>query len=191
MQHKNIWQSLLLSCWLFSGHAAADGYQVELLIFKYLRIDAGGETWGHQRVPDYSNAVELATGEETTLRKLPINRYRLGGVYQILEISADYLPLHHTAWEQLTEAKAVRINAPELHIDGAVKLQSRRLLLLDVDLSYVTALPANQPGSENGDTQKSRVRIKESRRIKLNELHYFDHPVFGLLVQVTRGQIEP
>lgn len=30
------------------------------------------------------------------------------------------------------------------------------------------------------------VRLTESRRIRLKELHYFDHPLFGVIVQVTR-----
>ena len=31
----------------------------------------------------------------------------------------------------------------------------------------------------------SPVRIKEQRQVKLREIHYFDHPLFGVLVQVT------
>ncbi|MCG8324602.1 MAG: peptidoglycan binding protein CsiV [Thiotrichales bacterium] len=30
------------------------------------------------------------------------------------------------------------------------------------------------------------ARIRESRKIKLNEVHYFDHPLFGALIQVSR-----
>jgi hypothetical protein len=30
------------------------------------------------------------------------------------------------------------------------------------------------------------VRLVESRRIRLNELHYFDHPLFGAIIQVSR-----
>ena len=29
-------------------------------------------------------------------------------------------------------------------------------------------------------------RLTEKRRLKLNEKHFFDHPKFGLLVQVSR-----
>ena len=29
-------------------------------------------------------------------------------------------------------------------------------------------------------------RLRESRRMKLNELHYFDHPLFGLFMRVSR-----
>jgi hypothetical protein len=29
------------------------------------------------------------------------------------------------------------------------------------------------------------VRLVESRNIKLRQVHYFDHPLFGVLLQVT------
>ena len=45
--------------------------------------------------------------------------------------------------------------------------------LLYVDLDFVF-------GSVNG-----LVRMKESRKIKLNELNYFDHPLFGVLLMVS------
>ena len=45
--------------------------------------------------------------------------------------------------------------------------------LLYVDLDFVF-------GSVNG-----LVRMKESRKIKLNELNYFDHPSFGALLMVS------
>ena len=28
--------------------------------------------------------------------------------------------------------------------------------------------------------------MRESRKIKLNELNYFDHPLFGVILQVSR-----
>jgi len=34
------------------------------------------------------------------------------------------------------------------------------------------------------------AQMKETRRIKLNELHYFDHPLFGVLMRVTRLGVE-
>ena len=34
------------------------------------------------------------------------------------------------------------------------------------------------------------VRLTESRRIKLNELHFFDHPLFGVILQVSRYETE-
>ena len=30
------------------------------------------------------------------------------------------------------------------------------------------------------------LELKETRRIKLNEIHYFDHPMYGVILQVSR-----
>lgn len=34
------------------------------------------------------------------------------------------------------------------------------------------------------------VRLTETRRLRLNELHYFDHPMFGMILQVSRYERE-
>ena len=38
----------------------------------------------------------------------------------------------------------------------------------------------------NLDIDFKGLRLKEKRRLKLNEKHYFDHPKFGILLQVSR-----
>lgn len=80
----------------------------------------------------------------------------------------------------------------EMSFDGMVRLRSTRFLHLDVDAAYFphdpdvlqseTALEQGLPAYQFADY----VRLQESRRIRLKELHYFDHPLFGVIVQVTR-----
>ena len=41
----------------------------------------------------------------------------------------------------------------------------------------------------NIDLDHNGFRMKEKRRLKLNEKHFFDHPKFGLIMQVSR--LEP
>ena len=36
------------------------------------------------------------------------------------------------------------------------------------------------------DRPPGKYTLREKRRVKLNELHYFDHPFFGMLVRVSR-----
>ena len=87
-------------------------------------------------------------------------------------------------------------HAPEPVIDGTIRLRTTRFLHVDVDFAY---FPDNflqilrQQQQNAGNPQQlvvnqhaDYVRLRESRKIKLNELHYFDHPLFGVLLQVTR-----
>ena len=56
-------------------------------------------------------------------------------------------------------------------LQGLVGVRVSQLLYVHLDLVF---------GSADG-----LVRIKESRKVKLNELNYFDHPSFGALLMVS------
>ena len=55
--------------------------------------------------------------------------------------------------------------------EGVVRIKVGRLLHVEVDFLYY------QDGTP--------VRLNESRKVKLRETHYFDHPLFGVIVQVS------
>lgn len=56
-------------------------------------------------------------------------------------------------------------------VEGTVAIKVGRLLDIDIDLTYFRdGVP---------------MRMQEGRNIKLREVHYFDHPLFGVIVQVT------
>ena len=81
-------------------------------------------------------------------------------------------------------------------LDGLVRLRSMNVLMLDVDFAYFpqdyARILAVQPGAAGGpseqllDSLADYVRLTETKRVLLNELNYFDHPLFGILVQVSR-----
>ncbi|MEC9247520.1 MAG: CsiV family protein [Pseudomonadota bacterium] len=56
-------------------------------------------------------------------------------------------------------------------LQGVVGIRVSHLLYVDLDLIF---------SSEEG-----LVRLSESRKIKLKELNYFDHPLFGVLLMVS------
>ena len=79
--------------------------------------------------------------------------------------------------------------------DGTVRLRKSRFLHLDVDFAYFPdmlqqpdlEMPAQAAGHRRFPADY--VRLRESRRIKPDDLNYFDHPLFGLVVQVSRIEI--
>jgi len=81
---------------------------------------------------------------------------------------------------------------PDRIIDGSIRIRSGFYLHADIDLSYFTQLPpANKVlGSSEepfiSEFDKTEIKLKEIRKIKLNEIHYFDHPMFGVILQVSR-----
>ena len=82
--------------------------------------------------------------------------------------------------------------SPVKVFDGTVRLRKSRFLHLDVDFAYFPDTLV-QPGLEipaavAGHRRRlaDYIRLTESRRIKTDELNYFDHPLFGLVVEVSR-----
>ncbi len=76
--------------------------------------------------------------------------------------------------------------------DGIIRLRRSRFLHLDVDFAYFPdtleqpELELPEQAGGQGRLSADYVRLTESRRIKLDDLNYFDHPLFGLLIQVRR-----
>lgn len=89
---------------------------------------------------------------------------------ETLSESTDYQVLHHFSWgqESLPYRESATFTVYETNTQGYIKVYADDLLFINVDLDV------------------DGFRMQEKRRLKLNERHFFDHPKFGLLVQVSR-----
>ena len=80
----------------------------------------------------------------------------------------------------------------DLIFDGTLRLRSSRFLHVDVDMAFFPEFLSEEYRNSNtlesieDESQADYVRLRESRKIKLNEIHYFDHPLFGVLLRVSR-----
>ena len=120
------------------------------------------------------------------------------GVRQVhLEkLIGDGMPVPAAAAEG-AEAVVQNYIPPDPIFDGLIRLRSSSdLLYVDVDIAYFPAGFRNLLESQSGDIASGAdkrvnlnadyVRMTDSRRIRLNELNFFDHPLFGVLLQVSR-----
>lgn len=205
-------KKILLGCFLFlfSNLAFAKWYQVEMVVFEHLATDTSGELWESGDALDYSNAIKLVTDPNgpNAFKMLPSSKHKLGGVNKVLKLSREYRPVYHVAWQQpeltASRAKKVHIKNPEAKINGTVNLRGGHLLHLDLDIAYFIDLSTDtitsftdENVSDEGEVEDEEIimsgtyaQMKETRRIKLNELHYFDHPLFGVVMRVTRLAVE-
>ena len=114
---------------------------------------------------------------------------------------ARHVRLRHPAPDSATATATAepmfieQLIRPRPEIDGAIRIRGGFYLHADIDLSRFRVIPpANKippapPVDEAAGpeaTQKTRLELKETRRIKLNEIHYFDHPMYGVILQVSR-----
>jgi len=191
---------------------AQAAYQVEIIIFEHLYHDADGEIAQiGLKLPDLSTSVELS-GSDDDFRPLPSSVYKLSGVYSELKASSAYRPILHLAWQQpqLTQSQARYVHITKtdgasqgaegsnalVKLDGVIRIRSSTFLHADVDLFYFVDPVSASFIRENAGLLSTEgiltpvaaefAELKETRRMKLNELHYFDHPVFGVFMRVSR-----
>ncbi len=74
--------------------------------------------------------------------------------------------------------------------EGTIKLHLGRYLHLEADLLYRSQIEPMVSDTflmnlSEAEQPQTLFRMHQTRRMRSGELHYFDHPMFGLLVQIT------
>lgn len=191
-------------------------YQVEVIVFRHVGpANPDEEIWPDlESLPDFHDAENLfvdlpnySEGSESELanevkipellafESLPSSALKMSGVFRQLRTLSSYTPLLHIGWRQPdlnslrarrvfisdkprieNDVASVRLGASiEERVEGTVQISAGRLLYVGTDF-------VNYFG-------ESAVRITEQRKVKLKEIHYFDHPLFGVIVEVTPYRI--
>jgi hypothetical protein len=157
-------------------------YAVELVIFRNLGTGGSPEQWAASTpipAPDQDAEAAAPNAAESTFPKLPPERFKLDAIYDTLRRSRAYQPLAHVGWTQPGVARdsAKFVSLGELGVDGGVTgraaLARGRYLHLTLDLSL------QLPGED------TRYVLKQTRRMRSTEIHYIDHPRFGVVAVVT------
>lgn len=184
--------------------ASADPYSVEVIVFENLVSDSSeGELWTRGSVGiDVSSAVEPDIKYEA--------ESPLSTVADLLDTDPNYRVLYHNRWIQELETKSkseiIHIHDAAIdawtesahasrYLDGVVRFYRGRFLQFEAHLAYrplgmddhITDI--DEPNRMTLPIQ--RYTLNQKRRIKSNQLHYFDHPKFGLLVMVAAEEANP
>lgn len=84
------------------------------------------------------------------------------------------------------------VDVPQPGLTGTLTISVNRYLHLDTDLYFRPGQTAPEETETlgfldmfAGDEAPRIFRMHQSRRMRSNEIHYLDHPRFGLIVQVT------
>ena len=175
-------------------------FDIELLIFRNLVGSDAGEVWP----VDFSNWFEDEPVDNTDNNEpsdpltraavtwLPKSQFRLTSQRNALARSAPYRPLAHLAWRQAVpgrqRVKPVALpnagnNPNKAYVDGLVRVAVERYLHLDLHLP-ASAAAATLPEAES-EYGVPEIRLRQQRRMRSKELHYFDHPRFGVIALIT------
>jgi hypothetical protein len=189
-------------------------YQVELLVFR--NLDQSGTTAEIPRMPEaeiadildqgLAEGIALRTesGSATELHAdgLPVSEQywqeaapeelRLGDIASRLERLQAYDLLAHLGWQQTAPdvSVAMELDFAQLGVDpafisGHAKFFSRRYLHLALDVELPDDARSGG-GFQTFSSSAALPAIKDSRRIRLEELHYFDQPQLGVIAMVSR-----
>jgi len=198
---------LLLFGLCSSGVAQAAGeqlYKVELIVFSQnsRTSEVFNNTASAIQWPE--NSVELGEtsplGQRQPFARLATSDLLLTNITTKLSNSENYEPLLHMGWVESVPVnklgKAIHIsrNVGDGTIDGYVRLKRSHYLHYFIDLEFTRQDSIYDPVEERMFEDDADVieevsgsktyRIDEKRRIHLKELHYFDHPRFGVIVKV-------
>jgi hypothetical protein len=152
--------------------------------------------------PD-AGAADAAVVPENqfTFRVLRPEELQLTNQYRVLARLPAYHPLVHGGWVTLglPDNAALPVDLGVLGVAnpaGTVRLSLTRFLHVKLDLTYVDTQAAQRgPVPAPGDLTElpiaPRYRIDAERTTRSGELHYFDHPAFGVLIKVTPVKADP
>lgn len=175
--------AVLVFAWL--GTAPAFGaatntptasYEVEVLIFEVsLPEFEGSELWTQVTQPPDTTKAQVPS-------ELPPTK-EFAAAADALRADGRYRVLLQKRWVQTAEPKSsepgMQLITPERELDGTLKFYLSRFLHVEMNLLFQP-----QAGVIGGDAAPSYL-ISEQRRVRSNEINYFDHPKFGVLVRVS------
>ncbi len=142
--------------------------------------------------------LDPEAGGSYAFQLLDTTEFELTDISNRLKWSEGYRPLLHIAWRQpgfsrsqsravhihtalpnpFHDADEMQVSADELALNGTIRVSRARYLHVDADLLHHRLQTPGISGSPE------RFRMRQSRRMRSKELHYLDHPLFGLLVQI-------
>ena len=138
---------------------------------------------------------------EFTFRVLRPEELQLTSQYRVLARLPAYHPLVHGGWVQLglPDAATIPVDLGVLGVTnpaGTVRLSLTRFLHVKLDLTYVDTQAVQRGAAPAPDDLADlpiapRYHIGDERTTRSGEIHYFDHPAFGVLIKVTPVKQDP
>lgn len=176
---------------------APQWYSIEYIVFENNPLGQQAvEPWTKEPflMPDNSIILDNEL-EGKTFSSLAIDQQQLHGVFNRLEKLSSYTPILHGGWIQPVKEKAplepIQIihQADALQLEGTLTFHRGRYLHLDINLqlSEVTNTDFNDNFLTSSFIQAPTLyRLKETRRVKTTDTHFFDHPRFGVLAVIEK-----
>jgi len=164
-----------------SSDTETPSYSVEYIVFENtLSEGATAEAWTKQAFQMPAKAINLNTSQSEKFKSLKRSQLSLQAVANKLGKLSAYTPIAHGGWTQplkandrLKPVQLVQQNSTS-ELIGTITFHRKKYLHLDINLQ-LTELDL-----------LINYRLKMTRRIKADDIHYFDHPRFAVLARVRK-----
>ena len=170
-------------------------YLVELIAFEHITSSPArrSETEDFKRYPSQAGRAKGRNNSAHTISDIiwkksgPLKK-RLAA----LSRSSQYRILGYRAWQQpLTNKKHTQVVPLNFNPDTADSAMTGDLTIFENQLVYARLDLTMDHGIESShlapwDQKQTVFQIHETRRIRLNENHYFDHPRIGVIIRLSR-----
>jgi len=188
----------------FATVTQAASYKVNLIVFKYASPNTSAENWPTVPViPPFMNTISIGQSspieqDETSPLYTLLSEREAGLQFEASRLKAqtdrDYTILLHTAWIQpigpiSQTGKWVHVIAGKIYNDinayefnGFIRFSKNGFFNIDSKLYLTEPKSAlNIPS----DSNYVIIPIEDHRHTKINEINYIDHPLLGMLIQIT------
>ena len=191
-----------------AGHMAmAKEYAVEVIVFDRLdREVSTDEQWDFSSPRFAERLAEMAALADKTSEYEITDRVSNLDLVRLNLIESGYRILNTTGWQQprslYQDAPLISLGDPDTALTaGFVRIYTTTLIHADLRLQLSPPPAAPDPENSSGADPDENVDvdadadadapppqphyfITEKRRLKFEEVHYFDHPLFGAIVSV-------
>lgn len=181
---------ILLGILAFSlgQQALAFTYKIELLVFTHtlptteqFDLTASPIQWPN----DMLEIVAPAIASPASVIQMPLDG--LNQVSTRLAQTKNYTVLFQTAWLQTINnnqaGQPVHFNNPNNTLNGFIKVSADPGLKIQVEAEYSPI--KTQTHKTKSEPHSALYRLTENRMLKASEIHYFDHPTFGIITLIT------
>ncbi|MDX1749805.1 MAG: CsiV family protein [Methylophaga sp.] len=180
MKSLSLIRSLFFVAFMSFGAAAQaqQWYHVELIVFEVLNPSDNEQS----PVFTLQDPAPLKVGMANKVIQ-PDGNKNLTDISQRLRNSAGYRVISHQTWQQAvgsrSRAQAVAIDSDR--VQGQVRFHIATYLHASLDLWLQDGVRSVESDSYHTLHQP---RLVELRRIRSKQVHYFDHPRFGAILQL-------
>ncbi len=189
--------SLLSGLWLLPTPAQAitdRAYDIEIIVFRQLYEAGSEELWNPPVIKFDDTHTDLGTfNDSTPTTVLEINpllipqildfeQLQMSELFESLRRSKNYRPVLHEGWRMHldnrvdAEPRAIIADDSPYRFGGDITVSAERKLHVNIDIEL-------RAGGQ-------KYYLQENRTLRRKDIHYFDHPMFGVIMRITRPALD-